>query len=230
MVGLFGGVGLAGCNSSSSGSGNGVGDGDSPAVQLLGFDPVPVSELDEVVVPEGYSFQVIGRWSEDGNDPAASTFQWNIFAFAGDSSENELAGGFDLNGNALTEYNEFSLPDGLWIDKDSRIWIQLDISESVMNTNPVYAMMGNNSMLAADPVTGEIRRFLTGPLGQEITGVITTPDQRTMFINVQHPGATTSAEDFAAGQLTGTWPDHNGGYARSATVVIWKDDGGKIGS
>ncbi len=170
------------------------------------------------------------RWSEGGNDPAAGTFQWNIFAFAGDSSENELAGGFDLNGNALTEYNKFSSPDGLWIDKDSRIWIQMDMSESVMNTNPVYAMMGNNGMLAAHPETGEIRRFLTGPLGQEITGVITTPDQRTMFINVQHPGATTTASEFEAGTLNGTWPDHDGGYARSATVVIWKDDGGKIGT
>jgi secreted PhoX family phosphatase len=54
-------------------------------------------------------------------------------------------------------------------------------------------------MLCADPNTGEIRRFLTGPTGQEITGVTTTPDGRTMFINVQHPGATTTPDDFAEG-------------------------------
>ncbi len=171
------------------------------------------------------------RWREQDDDPAALLFAWDIFAVAGDASGvDSLTGGRDGAGNALTEDNKFSSPDGLWIDKDSRIWIQMDMSESVMNVNPTYAMMGNNGMLAADPVSGEIRRFLTGPLGQEITGVITTPDQRTMFINVQHPGATTTEEDFAAGRLTGTWPDHNGGYGRSATVVIWKDDGGKIGS
>jgi secreted PhoX family phosphatase len=44
-----------------------------------------------------------------------------------------------------------------------------------------------NQMLAADTATGQIRRFLTGPNGCEITGVVTTPDGRTMFINVQQP-------------------------------------------
>ena len=46
-------------------------------------------------------------------------------------------------------------------------------------------------MLAADPATGDIRRFLVGPRGCEITGVTMTPDQRTMFIGVQHPGEAT---------------------------------------
>jgi uncharacterized protein len=79
-------------------------------------------------------------------------------------------------------------------------------------------------------VTGEIRRFLTGPIGQEITGVITTPDQRTMFINVQHPGATTTPEDYAAGRHLSHWPDGGDAWPRSATVVITKEDGGIIGS
>ncbi|WP_309544667.1 hypothetical protein [Alkalilimnicola ehrlichii] len=62
--------------------------------------------------------------------------------------------------------------------------------------------------------------------------MITTPDQRTMFINVQHPGATTTAEEWEQGELNGTWPDHDplNLPPRSATVVIWKEDGGVIGS
>jgi len=36
--------------------------------------------------------------------------------------------------------------------------------------------------------------------------VISTPDQGTMFINMQHPGATTSAEGFAAGKLNSRFP------------------------
>nr|WP_309544666.1 alkaline phosphatase PhoX [Alkalilimnicola ehrlichii] len=112
------------------------------------------------------------RWAEDGNEPTALSFQWNIFAFAGDTSGQDdpdsVAAGFDNNGNPLTEDNIFSSPDGLWIDKDSRVWIQMDMSESVMNTHPVYEMMGNNGMLAANPRTGEIRRFLTGPRGRRL--------------------------------------------------------------
>mgnify|MGYP000365491370 CR=1 FL=1 len=67
----------------------------------------------------------------------------------------------------------------------------------------------------------EIRRFLTGPFGCEITGSAMTPDRRTFFVNVQHPG-----EDGGS-----TWP-HDDGYEtpRSATLVITKDDGGVIGT
>jgi secreted PhoX family phosphatase len=119
--------------------------------------------------------------------------------------------------------------DGISCDAYSRLWIQTDISESVHNQGP-FAVFGNNQMLAADPKTGEIRRFLTGPKGREITGVITTPDQTTMFINVQHPGAPTSKEDFAAVKLLSHWPDGGDAVPRSATVVITREDRGKIGA
>jgi len=115
------------------------------------------------------------------------------------------------------------------MDANRRLWIQTDISESVMNRGPFEAF-GNNMMLAANPETGEIRRFLTGPVGQEITGVVTTPDHRTMFINVQHPGATTSRDDFAAGRFTSHWPDGGESIPRSATVMIRRTDRGVIGA
>jgi len=50
-----------------------------------------------------------------------------------------------------------------------------------------------------------------------------------MFINMQHPGATTSAEDFAAGKLNSHFPDGGNAYPRSTTIVITCDDGGIIG-
>jgi secreted PhoX family phosphatase len=161
------------------------------------------------------------RWSETGD----TTFAWDMFVLAGPESDSAT-----LVGSALNEDNKFVCPDGLWVDNDSRVWIQTDISESVQNLGE-FAEFGNNQMLVADPRTGEIRRFLTGPTGQEITGVVTTPDQRTMFINVQHPGATASDADFAAGNLNSRWPNQNPNvYPRSATVVITKDDGGVIGT
>ena len=175
------------------------------------------------------------RWAEDNGDHASTTFAWDIFVFGGDAGESGEANlaGKDANGNALTAENLFSSPDGLWIDKDSRVWIQTDIGEGSQNTG-VFEVFGNNAMLCADPATGEMRRFLTGPIGQEVTGVITTPDQKTMFINIQHPGATTTPEEWELGprHVRSTWPDRNPARIppRSATVVIWKDDGGVIGS
>lgn len=162
------------------------------------------------------------RWTEASNNPASTRFNWNIFLLSGPENDSQFAG------KPLTVENMHNSPDGLWFDNDGRLWIQTDISESVMNTGD-FAQFGNNQMLCADPRTNELKRFLVGPLGQEITGVITTPDGKTMFVNVQHPGATTSADDFGAGRLTGTWPNQ-GRYPRSATLVITKEDGGVIGT
>jgi secreted PhoX family phosphatase len=87
-------------------------------------------------------------------------------------------------------------------------------------------------MLAADPHTGEIRRFMVGPAGCEITGATATPDGRTMFINIQHPGESPSdRNDLGTLRRVSNWlnfrPD---GRPRSATVVVRKDDGGLIGT
>jgi hypothetical protein len=94
------------------------------------------------------------------------------------------------------------------------------------------ANLGNNAMLAADPRTGEIRRFMVGPSGCEITGATATPDGRTMFINIQHPGESPSERsDPGAPRRVSNWPDFRpDGRPRSATVVIRKDDGGVIGT
>ena len=84
-------------------------------------------------------------------------------------------------------------------------------------------------MLAADVATREIRRFLTGPNGCEVTGVVMAPDSRAMFVNIQHPGETPREQrDPANPTAVSTWPD--GVRPRSATVVIRKNDDGAIGT
>ncbi|QIB65293.1 PhoX family protein [Kineobactrum salinum] len=181
-------------------------------------------QVDAVNPRPANHFGQIVRWREADDDHTALTFDWELFLLAGDTDNSR-----DLQGNALDEDNLLAMPDGLWFDADRRLWIQTDISDRDQNKDP-YRPMGNNAMLAADPDTGELRRFFTGPVGAEITGCVTTPDQRAMFINVQHPGATTSAADFARGQLDSHWPEGGGAVPRSATLVITREDGGKIGS
>jgi secreted PhoX family phosphatase len=151
----------------------------------------------------------IARWREAGGDHAATTFEWDLFLIAGQGRESD-------DGSTIAEEDAFGSPDGIWSDPDGRVWIQTD------GTQPEAA---NDQMLAANPYvtddTGapQIKRFLTGVTGCEVTGVITTPDQRTMFVNIQHPGDGSQ------------WPHQDGITApRSATVVVTKDDGGTIGS
>jgi secreted PhoX family phosphatase len=169
----------------------------------------------------------IVRLHEENRDHTSLTFTWDIFAFAGDPQ-------YDVT--LEEDQTIFGSPDGIWCDPDGRLWIQTDISNSSQNlANKGYDRIGNNQMLVGNPRTGTIRRFLTGPRGCEITGVTMTPDQRTMFVNVQHPGESTTywnniygAPSTANPTTVSTWP--YGNRPRPATVVIRRTDGGVIGA
>lgn len=157
-------------------------------------------------------FGHIVRWREAGNDHSATRFTWDIFMLSGtaaDSANPAAGANAKLNENSI-----HASPDGLWFDDGGLLWIQTDMSGSQLNTGP----FGNNAMLAVDTVTGDIRRFLVGPVGCEVTGVVCTPDLRTMFVNIQHPADGSH------------WPDGNGARPRSATVIVTKNDGGIIGT
>lgn len=125
----------------------------------------------------------------------------------------------------------FGSPDGLSFDHRGVLWIQTDVSSSTINQKE-YAGMGNNQMVATIVGSGEYRRFLTAPRGAEVTGIAFTPDNKTLFINIQHPGEPSEGlSDPSNPKAVSSWPDGPaGGRPRAATVVITKNDGGVIGS
>jgi hypothetical protein len=183
------------------------------------------TQVDAVNPRAENNFGQIVRWRYEGNDHAAAGFKWDLFVLAGTKTSSAL-----FTGSALPEDAIFACPDGLWCDANSRLWIQTDMGDIGPEQSGPLAPFGMNAMLAADPKTGEVRRFLTGPWGQEVTGVITTPDQKTMFVNIQHPGGHAKDEQFASGDFGSGFPDYNGTVPRSATLVITREDGGVIGA
>jgi secreted PhoX family phosphatase len=164
------------------------------------------------------------RWKDDGDFDGVG-FEWNHFVLAGDPANPRAEARGSIKGEA------FACPDGLWVDGRGVLWVETDMSTSAMGQGEL-ARLGNNCMLAADPRTGETRRFLTGPSGCEITGATGTPDGRTMFVNIQHPGESPSERsDPDRPRRISNWPDHDpNGRPRSATVVIRKNDGGPVGT
>ncbi len=194
------------------------------------------------------------RWRDAGAVVTATTFEWDIFAQCGDkqvmSTGKTLPAsynkanlvGLDTSdpqyGKKIYAGNingdDYGAPDGLWFDKDGRLWIQTDQQGDATGD---WVNIGGNVMMCADPSTGETRRFLTSPKNCEVTGVVTTPDGKTMFVGIQHPG-----EDWNTSHTeVSTWPDSgaNGpttftgitpAKPRSAVVVITKNDGGVIGT
>jgi len=179
------------------------------------------------------------RINESGADAAATTFNWDIFVIAG----NPALDGAKKGSSNIDASNTFNSPDGIQVDPEGRLWIQTD--GSYANTGD-FLNQGNNQMLVADIATKKITRFLVGPAGCEVTGVCWTPDGRTMFINIQHPGEVGSHPNAPAAYVAATnkdawvnanptvfskWPDGaSAGRPRSGTVVIRKNDGGVIGT
>ncbi len=194
------------------------------------------------------------RWRETGGVVTATTFEWDIFVLCGDKqvyATSKTLGGSYNKANFIgvdaadpqlgkkvyagnIKGDDYGAPDGLWFDKDGRLWIQTDQAGDAKGD---WVNIGGNVMMCADPSTGETRRFLTSPPHCEVTGVVTTPDGKTMFVGIQHPG-----EDWENGYTENSrWPDNgaNGpttfrgsrpARPRSGVVVITKDDGGVIGT
>jgi secreted PhoX family phosphatase len=95
-----------------------------------------------------------------------------------------------------------------------------------------------DTYIGKQPLANALKRFLVGPVDCELTGCAETPDGRTLFVNIQHPGESISAANIAdPSNYLSHWPG-NAGYGaggatarpRSATLAISKDDGGLIGS
>lgn len=170
-------------------------------------------------------FGHIIHWQENNGDGAAHSFTWDILVLAG----NKHAEKTEHQGNI--QGDDFGSPDGLAFDHRGVLWIQTDVSTSTLNIKQ-YAGMGNNQMVATIPGSNQYRRFLTGPNGAEITGIAFTPDNKTLFVNIQHPGEPREGDsDPAHPKAISSWPDgEKGGRPRAATVVITKNDGGIIGT
>ncbi len=196
------------------------------------------------------------RLRESGDSSEATTFAWDIYAFGAGSDLDAT----NINLSGLDATNDFSSPDGMWFGLPSNasglitpvLWLQTD--------DGAYTDVTNCMMLAAIPGTvndgatksvtntlggasstvttrvgkapgAALRRFLVGPKECEITGIHSTPDGRSLFLNIQHPGENATNPNAP----TSSWPASQAGAVttpsrpRSATVVITKADGGVVG-
>jgi hypothetical protein len=142
----------------------------------------------------------IVRLVERNDDPAATEFEWSVFATGGPQSG-------------------FSCPDNLLFDDAGNLWMCTDVSNDSVGRG-IYSFLGNNSLfyLPRDYQGGAVYRFAVGPIECELTGPCWTPDGSTMFIAAQHPGGH-SAELETKGP-TSHWPDGGNAMPRGAVVAI----------
>ena len=175
-----------------------------------GGDPTPVGGPNPRA---GNLYGQIVRWSPDGGDHLSTAFSWDLFVVAGNPAVHADANAGSKNVNPD---NMFNSPDGLAFDRNGLLWIQTDGDYSDAGG---FAGQGNNQMLAGDPVTGEIRRFLVGPKQCEVTGITWSADRRTLFVGIQHPGEKGD----------GHFPDGGDSVPRSAVIAVTREDDGLVG-
>jgi len=214
-------------------------------------DPKGSAQTAQYGNPNGHVIRM-----KDANTEATS-FTWDIYAFGAGADLDKA----NINLSSLDDSNDFSSPDGMAFARSSHaggqgkplMWLQTD--------DGAYTDVTNCMMLAAQPGTvgdggartitntgsngatatqatrigaapgANLRRFLVGPIECEITGVDSTPDGRTLFVGIQHPG-----EEGTPAAPSSHWPDSQAGGTiaatvrpRSAVVVITKNDGGVVG-
>ena len=162
---------------------------------------------------EANNYGQIVRWRPADGDHTAKDFTWDLFVLAGNPAVHQDA---NRGSDNLNADNMFNSPDGLKFDSSGLLWIQTDGNYSNAEG---FAGHGNNQMLAGDPVTGEIRRFLVGPKECEVTGMTWSPDRKTMFVGIQHPGERGDSH----------WPEGGDAVPRSAVIAITRNDGGVMG-
>lgn len=207
--------------------------------------------------PQGespYEYGWVMRLDEDGDDPAAMTFRWAIFATGGEPADGGL-------GFANPDNIEFDAKGNLWLvtdmstDKHNKAIPagRLDSEGKAISQSNLRGLFGNNSIWylpTSGPDAGEAYMFGYGPMDCEMTGPFFSPDQKTLFIAVQHPGEyngmrqnmasetrefslkTTAGQEFVQSRqvpLGSNWPGKQANDPpKPAVITIRRGDGATL--
>lgn len=166
------------------------------------------------------------------NDHTASTFAWNTLIQAGNPADPKVAGKY----HSQTSANGwFACPDNAAFDSHGRFWVGTDQGEAWQKASGTAD--GIWAVETEGPNRGLSKMFFRNPVGAEICGPCFTPDDKALFVAVQHPAAdggeafTKSGKGSTFEDPATRWPDFQPDMPpRPSVVVITKKDGRILGS
>jgi secreted PhoX family phosphatase len=156
---------------------------------------------------------------EAGDEPGATTFHWDLLIACGDP--NNPADKAFYQGR--TETSWMSCPDNIAFDDKGRMWVATDGQPATIKYNDaVYVVEVEGSQ------RGLAKMFMSGLPGGEVCGPAFTPDNRTFFLAIHHPG---EGKDSTFARPLSRFPDYKPDMPpRPCVVAIYRNDGGKVGS
>jgi secreted PhoX family phosphatase len=151
-------------------------------------------------------------------DHAADEFRWDIFLLAGNPADQRDRAAYHPG---VSRDGWLSCPDNGAFDSQGRLWIATDGWPESTVADGVFACD------TTGPGRALTRQFFRAPTGAEVCGPCFTPDGKTFFVSVQHPGDDVGS---TFDNPSTRWPDFEKQMPpRPAVVAIWREDGGKIG-
>lgn len=152
---------------------------------------------------------------EEGDDAAALTFAWDVLLLGGDPADADSGAAY---GEGSPTW--LSCPDNLAFDAQGRLFVTTDGQTKSIKKNDGLYVVGTEGA-----ERGQVRQLLSGVPGGECAGPCPTPDGKACFVSIQHP-----AEGSHRDQPTSRFPDYQEGLPpRPAVVVLWREDGGRVG-
>jgi uncharacterized protein len=165
--------------------------------------------------------------AEEAGDHAAATFHWGLFIVCGDPNNPDHQAFYQGH----TDVSWFACPDNVAFDATGRLWVATDGQAACLQQNDAVYMVETAGLQR-----GRAKMFLSGPVGCEVAGLAFTPDHRTFFVSIQHPGqgprkSKGKAMSSSYADPLSRWPDYRPDMPpRPSVVAIYRQDGGIIGA
>lgn len=153
--------------------------------------------------------------SEAGDDAAAVGFRWELLLLGGDPAQADSGARYGAGSPTW-----LSCPDNLAFGPDGRLFVTTDGQPESSRLNDGLYRVGTEGA-----ERGRVRQLLSGVRSAECTGPRPTPDGRTMFLSIQHPGEHSHYD-----APSSRFPDYRDDVPpRPSVIAIWRPDGGLIG-
>jgi secreted PhoX family phosphatase len=177
------------------------------------------------------AFGHIIEMTAPGQDHTVARYSWDLLIKCGDPAIAEVGAKWNP---ATTENGWFGSPDNCTFDADGRLWVSTDQGGGWPKTGKADGLYAVDT---EGDKRGRSRLFFRAPVGAEVCGPTFTPDGRSLFLAVQHPG-TDGVREWKPFARPSTfddpatrWPDFKPDMPpRPSVLAIRRKDGGRIGS
>ena len=156
---------------------------------------------------------------EPNGDFTSTRSRWEILVRCGDPSDPSVGAQWNA---ATSEHGWFGSPDNCAFDPEGRLWISTDGNDATGANDGLWALSTDG------PLRGAGRAFFRAPNGAEVCGPRFSPDGKTLFLAVQHPG---DGDGTSFESPSTRWPDFDDRMPpRPSVLAIRRRDGGAVGA